>query len=36
MSPLASHFNISLELCPSSKEENNYMSHVSYVNLVVC
>ena len=32
--PLASHFNLSSGLCPSNDEENNYMSHVPYVNVV--
>jgi hypothetical protein len=32
--PLASHFKLSLGLCPSNKEENNYISHVSYLSVV--
>ena len=31
---LASHFNISSSLCPSNKEENNYMSRVSYASAI--
>jgi hypothetical protein len=31
---LASHFNISLGLCPSNDEENDYMSLVPYANVV--
>ena len=35
--PLDSHFEISSILCPSSVEEKDYMSRVSYVNSVdVC
>jgi len=34
--PLASHFKLSLELCPSNKEENKYMSRAPYVNVVGC
>jgi hypothetical protein len=30
--PLASHFNISSSLCPSTKEEKKYMSQIPYVN----
>ena len=33
---LASHFKISLILCPSSVEENYYMSRVPYSNVVGC
>jgi hypothetical protein len=32
--PFASHFKISLGLCPSSEEEKDYMSHVPYANAV--
>ena len=32
--PLASHFKISSGLCPSSVEENDYMSCVPYANSV--
>jgi len=32
--PLAFHFNISSSLCPSNEEENDYMSHVPYANVV--
>jgi hypothetical protein len=32
--PLASHFKISSSLCPSTDEENDYMSRVSYANVV--
>lgn len=34
--PLASHFYLSQSLCPSSKEENDYMSCISYFNVVGC
>ena len=34
--PLASHFNISLGLCPSSVEEKDYMSCVPYANTIGC
>ena len=34
--PLASHFKLSLDLCPSSVEEKDYMSHVPYANTVGC
>jgi hypothetical protein len=33
--PLASHFKISSSLCPSTKEEKEYMSQIPYVNAVV-
>ena len=33
---LASHFKISSILCPSSVEENYYMSRVPYSNVVGC
>jgi hypothetical protein len=29
--PLAFHYDISSILCPSSKEEKDYMSHVPYI-----
>jgi hypothetical protein len=32
--PIAFHCKISSSLCPSSKEEKNYMSHVPYANTV--
>ena len=32
--PLASHFKLSSSLCPSNKDENDYMSHVTYANVV--
>jgi hypothetical protein len=32
--PLASHFNLSLGLCPSNDEEKDYMSRVPYANVV--
>jgi hypothetical protein len=32
--PLASHFKISLGLCPSNDEEKDYMSRVPYANVV--
>jgi hypothetical protein len=32
--PLASHFKISSSLCPSTKEENEYMSRIPYANAV--
>jgi hypothetical protein len=32
--PLVSHFKLSSSLCPSNDEENEYMSHVPYVNVV--
>jgi hypothetical protein len=32
--PLASHFKISSSLCPSTREENEYLSRISYVNAV--
>jgi hypothetical protein len=31
---LAFHCNLSLSLCPNSKEENDYLYHVPYVNIV--
>ena len=34
--PLASPFNISSGLCPSSVEEKDYMSHVRYANTIGC
>ena len=34
--PLASHFKLSSNLCPSSVEENDYMSRVPYANIVGC
>ena len=34
--PLASHFKLSSNLCPSSVEENDYMSRVPYANTVGC
>ena len=34
--PLVSHFKLSSSLCPSSVEENDYMSRVPYVNKVGC
>ena len=34
--PLASHFKLSSGLCPSSVEENCYMSHVPYANAIGC
>ena len=34
--PLASHFKLSSCLCPSSVEENDYISHVLYSNVVGC
>ena len=34
--PLASHFKLSSGLCPSSVEENEYMSCVPYSNVVGC
>ena len=34
--PSASHFKLSSSLCPSSVEENDYMSHVPYVNRLGC
>ena len=33
---LVSHFKLSSSLCPSSVDENDYMSHVSYANTVGC
>ena len=33
---LVSHFKLSSSLCPSSVDENDYMSHVSYANRVGC
>ena len=33
---LVSHFKLSSSLCPNSVDENDYMSHVSYVNTVGC
>ena len=33
---LASHFKIFSSLCPSSVEENDYMSHVPYDNTIGC
>jgi hypothetical protein len=30
--PLASHFNLSSILCPSTKEEKEYMSRIPYAN----
>ena len=33
---LASHFKLSSDLCPSSVEEKDYMSHVPYANSVGC
>jgi hypothetical protein len=32
--PLAFHCKLSSSLCPSSKEENDYMSHVPYASTV--
>ena len=32
--PLASHFKLSLGLCPSNDEEKDYMSRVPYANVV--
>jgi hypothetical protein len=32
--PLASHFKISSRLCPSTKEEKEYMSQIPYANAV--
>jgi hypothetical protein len=32
--PLASHFKISSSLCPSTKEEKEYMSRIPYANAV--
>jgi hypothetical protein len=32
--PLASHFKLYSGLCPSNKEENNYIYHVSYLSVV--
>jgi hypothetical protein len=32
--PLASHFKFSSSLCPSTKEENEHMSRISYANVV--
>jgi hypothetical protein len=32
--PLASHFKLSSSLCPSTKEENEYMSRIPYANAV--
>jgi hypothetical protein len=32
--PIAFHCNLSSSLCPSSKEEKNYMSHVPYANTI--
>ena len=34
--PLASHFKLSSSLCPSSVEENDYMSCVPYANIKRC
>ena len=34
--PLSAHFKLSLELCPSSNEELEYMSKVPYANAVGC
>ena len=34
--PLDSHFKLSSILCPSSVEENDYMSRVPYANTVGC
>ena len=34
--PLASHFKLSLGLCPSSVEEKDYMSRVPYANTIGC
>ena len=34
--PLASHFKLSSGLCPSSVEENDYISRVLYANAVGC
>ena len=34
--PLDSHFNLSSVLCPSSVEENDYMSRVPYANSIGC
>jgi hypothetical protein len=31
---LASHFKLSSSLCPSNKEENDYMSHVPHASAV--
>ena len=32
--PLATHFKLSTEMYPSTKEEREYMSHVPYANVV--
>jgi hypothetical protein len=32
--PLSSHFNLSSSLCPSTKEEKEYMSRIPYANAV--
>jgi hypothetical protein len=32
--PLASHFNLSSSLCPSTKEEKEYMSQIPYANAI--
>jgi hypothetical protein len=34
--PLASHFKLSLSLCPSNDEENEYISRVTYDKFNVC
>eukprot|EP00253_Pinus_taeda_P034234 PITA_34234 len=34
--PLASHFKLSSSLCPSTNEENEYMSRIPYANVVGC
>ena len=33
---LVSHFKLSSSLCPSSVEEKDYMSRVSYANTIGC
>ena len=32
--PLASHFKFSSSLCPNTKQENDYMSHVLYASVI--
>eukprot|EP00253_Pinus_taeda_P028030 PITA_28030 len=34
--PLASHFKLSSSLCPNSDDEKEYMSRISYANVVGC
>eukprot|EP00253_Pinus_taeda_P034717 PITA_34717 len=34
--PLASHFKLSSSLCPNTDEEKDYMSRISYANVVGC